>query len=111
MSSSIVDGGVAPCWVAVTGDGRYAYTTNAHGNTISSYTVSGNGKLTLLQSVAASPDSGPNDLTISSNDRFLYVYDAGAQEIQSYIISWDGSIALLQTVSGIPAGAEGLVAN
>jgi 6-phosphogluconolactonase (cycloisomerase 2 family) len=111
ISGSIPDGGAAACWVVVTGNGRYAYTANAHTNTISSYTVNHRGTIALLQSVATMTDAGPNDMALSMNSKFLYVFDSGAHEIQGFRVQSDGELIFLQTVSGIPAGADGLAAN
>ena len=38
-----LDTQAAPCWVELSADGRFAYTTNAGSGTISSYSVAGNG--------------------------------------------------------------------
>jgi 6-phosphogluconolactonase len=111
ISGPVSDGQAAPCWVAITADGRYAYTTDAHSSTISSYVIGHDGSLTLLQGVAATTGTTDTDMAMSSGSRFLYIYDAGANEIQAFNVHLNGQLSLLQTVSGIPAGADGLVAN
>src|SRR5437667_9405067 len=44
----VADHQTAPCWVAITGNGRFAYTANADSNSISGYSLGQNGTLTLL---------------------------------------------------------------
>jgi 6-phosphogluconolactonase (cycloisomerase 2 family) len=109
-SSSIADLQTAPCWVAVTGGGLYAYTSNGHSNSISSYAIGSSGKITLLQSIAASTGSGPNDVAIALGAHLLYVYNAGAQDIEAFWIHSNGTLTWVQTTGGLPSGAEGLVA-
>jgi 6-phosphogluconolactonase len=56
--SEVPDGQLAPCWVALTGNGSEAFTANAHSGTVSAYAVAPNGALTLLSpAVKASPAS------------------------------------------------------
>ena len=111
VSGSVADGQKAACWVAVTRNGHFSYTTNTASGTISSYAVGERGALTLLRSVAATTHAGPLDMALSRNGRFLYVFESGTHEIQGFSVGADGSLSWLSTVSGIPAGAAGLAAN
>lgn len=109
VSGSVVDGGIAPCWVAVTHGGTWVYTTNAHGSTISTYTVGTGGSLTLLTSVAATTGAADTDMDVGgSHGQYLFVYDAGAGEIQQFGIGSTGGLTLLSAVYNLPATAEGL---
>ncbi|MCI4366179.1 MAG: lactonase family protein, partial [Thermoplasmata archaeon] len=81
LSASVTDGGAAPCWVAITANGHYAFTTNGHSNSISSYVVHTGGRIVLLQSLAGSTSAGPNDLSFAGQDQFLYVFAAGGQSV------------------------------
>ena len=110
ISDSIVDGGVAPCWVAITGNGEFAYTANAHGDTISSYTIGHSGDLALLQSVAANTNLTPLDLAFSGNSRYLYSFNSGSDQILAYSVSSSGVLTYLQTIGGLETGGAGLVA-
>lgn len=58
ITAAAPDNQTAPCWVALTADGLYAYTTNTGSGTISSYTVGFDGTLGLLNSVAGNAGSG-----------------------------------------------------
>ena len=110
ISGSIVDGGVAPCWVAITGNGQYAFTTNAHGNTISSYSINHSGALTLQQSVATTTNLGPNDMAFGGNSRFFYVFNSGSNDIEAFTVGANGALTFLQTIGGLQTGNAGLVA-
>ena len=106
----IVDGGIAPCWVAITGDGRFAYTANAHGNTISSFSVNAKGDLTLLQSVATTTNLTPLDMALGGNSHFLYVVEPGSGDIQAFAIGSIGSLTWIQTAGGLTGTIEGMAA-
>jgi len=110
ISDSIVDGGIAPCWVAISSNGQLAYTDNAHGNTISSFTISPSGSLTLQQSVAATTNLTPLDLAFGGNSHYLYSFNAGSNEIQAYIVAPNGVLTFLQSIGGLQTGGAGLVA-
>ena len=111
VSGSIPDNGLAACWLTVTGNGRFAYTTNAHSGTISSYTVSPTGSLTLLKSVAANTGSGDLDMALTRNSNLLYVFVHGSNSIEGFTVNHDGSLELVTTVTGVAATADGLAAN
>lgn len=110
-SGTVVDGQTAACWVATADGGRYAFTSNAHSGSISTYEVRSSGKLTLLASVGAVTGAGNTDLAVGGmQGQYLFVLDTGAGEIQSFTIGSDGSLALNSVASGLPAAAEGLAA-
>jgi 6-phosphogluconolactonase len=109
ISGSIPDFGSAPCWVAVTQDGRYAYTSNAHGGTISSYSISGRGALILRSSVAASTSIPTLDLAFNSNSHFLFVLNGG--HITSFEVHPDGRIAQVSVTGALAGSATGLAAS
>ena len=88
-----------------------AYTANAHSTTISSYTIAGNGKISLLNAKAATVGGTDLDVALARNSRFLYVFDNGDHSIVAYEVHANGSLTWLQTTGGIPAGADGLAAN
>jgi len=108
LSGSIPDFGAAPCWVAVSHDGKFAYTSNAHGGTISGYAVSESGTLSLFSSVAAKTSVPTLDLAFSGNNHFLYALNGG--KITSFQVYPDGSIAQVHVTGGLPASATGLAA-
>lgn len=102
----------AACWVVLTRNGRYAYTTNTASNTISSYHTGYYSSLSLLQSVAATSSAGPIDAALTGNSRYLYVLNNASHTITGYSVQQDGSLtALPTTATGIVAGANGLAAD
>ena len=105
----------APCWVVVTNDGHFAYTTNTGSGTVSGYSVAFNGTLRLLnadgQTANTGTGSGPVDAAISTDGRFLLVLTPGTSNIQEFEISLDGSLTPLTQATGIPSSASGLVAR
>jgi 6-phosphogluconolactonase (cycloisomerase 2 family) len=112
LSGSIPDFGLAPCWVAVSPDGNFVYTSNAHGGTISGYELSRTGTISLFSSVASKALIPTLDLAFGGSDnfhnQFLYVLDGNS--ITSFQTYQDGSIAQSATVGGLPASATGLAA-
>lgn len=109
ISGSIPDFHLAPCWVVVTNDGKFAYTNNAHDGTTSSYTDN-EGALTLLNAVAGSPGLGNIDMALSKDSKFLYSLNSGPNTIVGFLINPDGSLTSTTTVN-VLAGANGLAAR
>jgi Lactonase, 7-bladed beta-propeller len=92
ISGSIPDFGSAPCWVAVSHNGQFAYASNAHGGTISVHSISGQGVLTLTSSLAARLSTGHSlDLAISGNGQYLYDLNGG--QITAFQTYNDGGIS------------------
>jgi 6-phosphogluconolactonase len=95
------------CWVRITPNGRFAYITNTGDGSVSSYTVSPAGELTLLAARAADtggPFSGPVDEDITPDGKFLYVVSGFTGQLKGYRIEPDGALT--------PAGSvDGLVKN
>ena len=104
----------AACWVAVTPNGRFAYTTNTASGSLTAYSVRGD-RLDLLDvdGLAASTGAGtaPIDLAISPDGEFLHTLNAGTDEIASFRIRRDGSLESRGILPGLPDGATGLVAE
>jgi 6-phosphogluconolactonase (cycloisomerase 2 family) len=109
------DNQTAPCWVVLTSDGRFVYTTNTGSGTISGYAVAFSGALHLLNANGQTANTGsgstPLDAALSNDGRFLYVLTPGTSNIQGFVISLDGSLTPLSQATGIPSSASGLVAR
>jgi 6-phosphogluconolactonase len=101
----------AACWVAVTNNGKFAYTTNTADGSISSVAVGTDGSLTLLEAVAGSTGIGtaPIDLAFSVNSQYLYALASGT--ISAFRVSSDGSLTPIGTVAGLPLYGVGLAAH
>ena len=111
ISASVGTTQSAACWVVITPNGRYAYTTNTASGTISLYGVQRGGQLSLLQGVAATSGAGPIDAAISPNGRRLFVLDAGSDTIAAFSVARDGTHGNPSSVGGVPDGSNGLAAN
>jgi 6-phosphogluconolactonase len=96
--------GPAPCWVAVSNDGQFAYVSNAHVGTISVYGISGTGTLSLDSSVEVHTLVPTLDLAVSGNDQYLYALNGG--EITGFQLYPDGSLAQISSIE-LPATASG----
>jgi 6-phosphogluconolactonase (cycloisomerase 2 family) len=92
------------CWVRITPNGRFAYITNTGDGSVSSYTISERGELTLLAARAADtggPFSGPVDEDITPDGKFLYVVSGFSGELLGYRIGADGSLTPVARVEGL----------
>jgi 6-phosphogluconolactonase len=113
ITPALGDTQTAACWLVVSRNGKFAYTANSASGTISSYAVSRDGSLGLVNITAASLGAGgaPIDMALSRNNRFLYVRDAGHGNVSGFRIEADGSLTSVGVVSGVPSGAQGVAAR
>jgi len=104
----------AACWVVITGNGRYAYTTNSGSGSVGGFVIDRNGNLSLLEpdgrSGVTGDGSAPIDMALSSNSRFLYTLNAGNNTISAFRVDSKGNLHDLPGID-VPAGANGLVAQ
>ncbi|MGH8429711.1 MAG: beta-propeller fold lactonase family protein, partial [Solimonas sp.] len=100
----------AACWVVITPDGQFAYTSNTGSNTISGFRVRANGRLVPLDAggVTASTGAGPIDLALNAGGRVLYSLNGGGRTIDAFRVLEDGALETLTSIGGLPAGANGL---
>jgi 6-phosphogluconolactonase len=119
---SLIDGPVfttetAACWVVVTKNNKYTYTTNTGSGTITGYSIDYEGNLTLLDADGVTADLGagtsPIDMALSTNSKYLYCLNAGTHTISSLRVNGNGSLTPinLSAVSGLPAGTAGILAK
>jgi 6-phosphogluconolactonase len=105
ITASLPVGQGAACWVAVSPDGRFAYTGNAAGS-ISGFAVDRGGSLAALDAdgLTAVLDPSPRDLDFSRNGRFLYAVSPGdattGGRVTGYRVRADGS---LEEITSAPA--------
>jgi 6-phosphogluconolactonase len=117
ISPSVGTTETAACWIVITNNNRFAYTTNTASGTISGYKINqSDGALTLLDAdgVTASTGMGtaPTDLALSNNSKFLYALNSATGEIAAFKVKKsNGELTSLQTVGGLPANATGLAAR
>jgi 6-phosphogluconolactonase len=101
------------CWIVVTKDGRYTYTTNTDSASISGYRISHGGELSLLDADGVTGATGPMpiDMALTRGSRFLYSLNSGDETISGFRVRADGSLSPIGGASGLPDGATGLAAR
>jgi 6-phosphogluconolactonase len=67
----VADQQSAPCWVVITKDGRFAYTSNTGSGSVSAYSIERHGSLTLLSSASTGNGSSPIEMALTSSSRYL----------------------------------------
>src|SRR5215216_401695 len=112
ISPSVATTQVAACWIAISKNGKFAYTTNAGSGSISSFRLDEDGSLTLVNATAALTGAGssPIDMAFSMNGQYLYVLAGGAHTINILQMGADGNLAAAGSVS-VPVGVVGLAAH
>lgn len=115
-------------YVRFTPDGRFAFTSDKGSGSISSFTISPDGELALLQSIAALTGgafSEPLDEAITPDGKFLYVVTpmaalgntlvlpipSNAGAVMGYRIGEDGSLTPVSVIEGLPLSSVGIVAR
>ena len=94
----------AACWVAVSPDGRFAYTGNASGS-ISGFAIASSGALTALnadgRTAVLAP--APRDLDFSRDGRLLYAVSPGnamsGGRVTGYRVAANGSLTMVTSVA------------
>ncbi len=110
VSSAVSNGGqAAPCWLIVDSRGRFAYTANAGGSSISGYAIDDDGKLTLITPGGRTGDLGvgatPLDIDFGGDGRFLYVLKNGTGTVGAFTVNSDGTLTPLPDTPGLVARA------
>jgi 6-phosphogluconolactonase len=117
-------GGILPCWVAVTNDGRFTYVVNTgagHPAPVTRYGLSPSGALSPLSPPADSQagEFARTDEAFSRDSKFLYVLapqvgPGNPSHIDEYRVGADGGLTLIgSTAAGanLGVGATGLAAR
>jgi 6-phosphogluconolactonase len=109
------DNQTAPCWVEITHNGRYLFTTNTAVPSLSRYSIAHDGSLTLLGNtqLSAVTEAGPVDLRLSPNGKALYVVDGGSLAVTSFAVHGGDLTELASSPTALPAGTSpvGIVVN
>jgi 6-phosphogluconolactonase len=113
ISASVPDNEAAACWIEITRNGRFAYTTNTGSGSISSYAIAHDGSLGLLEQVAAATGAGssPTDLALTASSRVQFALLPGTGSLAAYRVAGDGDLTAVDQVGGVPGSATGLVAR
>lgn len=105
----------AACWVQITADGHYAYTTNTGSGSITGFNIGGSGQLTRLTADGKTGVTGANTqpLDMAEADGYLYAVTPGDGGIHGFDVASNGSLTPLSggTVTGVlPISVAGLAA-
>lgn len=108
VTSSSLTHQAAPCWVVVTKNGKYAYTTNAGSATISGYQVKTDGDLSPINGISVTASVAPNvspvDMGLSKDSAFLYALTrdpaSNLRGLSVFAVQPDGSLQTLPAVAG-----------
>jgi 6-phosphogluconolactonase (cycloisomerase 2 family) len=102
----------AACWVAITHDDRYAFTTNTGSGSVSTFQIASNGSLTLLHAVGGNTGMGstPIDMALSRTSQFAYVLTPGAGTMQAFEVESNGTLTSIGS-QPVPATAVGAAAR
>jgi len=116
-SLSVASGAVlthqgAPCWAVVTQNGKFGYTANAQGGSISGFAIGNDGSINLIDADGrtAVVGGGNIDLAVSGNSRYLYQLN-GDRSISGFRIEADGHLTPAGRSVTLPASTVGLVAR
>ena len=106
-------GGILPCWVVITNDGRFAYVVNTGAGQpapVTYFSLSRSGVLTPRSPAAASRPGqfARTDAALSRDSKFLYVLapsvgPGAPSSIDAYRLAANGRMTLVGTT---PAGAD-----
>src|SRR6185295_18244899 len=112
------------CWMVITRNGRFAYTSNADSKSISGYRIHEDGAISLVNAngvTGTTPaDTFPIEEALSQNSRFLYVLDSrlllttpGPATLSGFRIHHDGGLTVVVDPAQIvlPFSAIGLAAE
>jgi 6-phosphogluconolactonase len=111
-----IPGQRATCWVVITNNNRYAFMTNTLSQSVSRFSLSSDGDLTLLDSDTKTGPGFASDEALSRNSKYLYVLVpsimGGSSHIDAYRVGAGGTLTHIQeTASNLPPGVSGMAAR
>jgi 6-phosphogluconolactonase len=113
-TSSVGNGRSEICWVVVTPDDRFAFTTNYADGAVSRFAIASDGTLSLEDAtagVSVDVQPGLRDEDLSRDGRFLYAIDADGGRIYGWSVGAEGSLEPVGSWGGLPATVAGLAAS
>ncbi len=116
ISGSVPTEQTAACWLVITRNSKFAYTSDTGSGAITGYRVAPDGRLSLLNPTGVSaptggPGSKPVDLALTRGGLFLYGINVGTGTLLGWRVQADGQLSFLGQVEPIPTSATGLVAR
>jgi 6-phosphogluconolactonase (cycloisomerase 2 family) len=112
-TASVRNGRSEICWAVITGDGRFAFTTNFADGAVSRYAIGEDGGLTLEDAVAGLTEDGSvglRDEDLTDDGAFLYAIDTDRGRIVGWSVSSDGALSPAAEHGGLPSTIAGLAA-
>jgi len=108
--SPYADQQIAPCWLAITRDGRYLFVVNTASDSISRYRVNGDGTLSLLGSTILTGGSGQGslgavELGFDRSGRTLYCLESKHRAVAALSVSGGSLSELSSSPFSLPNGA------
>jgi 6-phosphogluconolactonase (cycloisomerase 2 family) len=103
----------AACWIEITPDGRFAYTTNTGSGSITAFSIGANGALTSLTADGKTgvTGMGTQPLDMAHADGFLYALTPGDGGIHAFAVGSNGALTALPGIRGaLPVSVTGLAA-
>jgi 6-phosphogluconolactonase (cycloisomerase 2 family) len=114
-SSPFPDNQTAPCWVEISHDGGFLFTVNTASGSISRYSISRSGELTLRGStpVNGTTATGPEDARLSPDGRWLFLVESKTGAVGTFAVDGGDLTELPGSPSSLPPGAApaGIVVN
>src|SRR5262245_61944598 len=105
-ASPFADHQTAPCWVEISHDGLYLFTTNTASNTISRYAIAADGSLELLGSTALKEaNAGPFDERLAPDGDTLWVVDATSKSVSGFSVVGGSLSELASSPTPLPASS------
>ncbi|MDB5279075.1 MAG: lactonase family protein [Ferruginibacter sp.] len=108
VNGAVASQQAAPCWVATTKYGRFAYITNTASNSISSYYVTPWGALYLVLGAAAKTGMNPVDIVVGTNNYDVYELNSKSNTIGWYQRKLMGELEFKSSITNLPVSATGL---
>jgi 6-phosphogluconolactonase (cycloisomerase 2 family) len=102
----------AACWIVVSGDDRFAFTTNTGSGNLSSLSIRPGGRVSLAEAEAGvtGPNTAPQDAAFSRSGQFLYVRNNDGT-LGAFRYDGTGTLAHIDDYGPLPAGANGMAAR
>jgi hypothetical protein len=112
ISKGVTSGQSGSCWTVMVGNN--VYETNTASATLSQFSVTASGVVSLVTAnagAAGAPGTGPTDLAATSDGSYVYCHTGQGSLSIFAISSTDGSLTTSPDFVGIPVKAAGLVAR
>ncbi len=113
ISAAVPTFQTAACWVRFSKNQKFAYVVNSGSGTVSTYSISDQGAITLAIEVAgnAGPRTAAIDEAITPDGRYLYLDAPLTGSVVGWRVEKDGSLTpLASPVTGFPVSFSGIVA-